>query len=576
MEKQRKWQFLLILAVVVLTVYNILPTIFYYLKPLKEPIGPAATEKISASMIKRLDHLESETLDWIRSYCDLIQTKPLSVSIDSENPQFTIVSFAKSEDARRLRAYLPRAGSLIPFGPAQLYLPPQEESSKEVVIQRKISVRLEKEDFAYIPKNDKRILNDRIEKIALVLAGESEPSAYLSVLEQGNTPFAVLETLVSEINAIAETFGEESPLATRFAARFTQGNLKDRKASIQTLLQNFDQARIAIRQEKSRLAEMDGQESNFLVLEKKEHNFSTALHYLKKHTKQFSSGKNPWTASHIRQSLDLSNTLDFMSFHPLFSELSIDFKKDRLVLKFHPDAVAFRTAGLNKERFEQLVVNELARIGGQSFEDIIPGADEVSIPLHHLANTSGYLSLDQAKLADRVSKQLQATLKTKWRPSHPDLASLQIVDFATYQTLPLEQKALCLVVASPMLSEGSDLARMKPNSIYIAAKGIDKIAKNYEQFPESPLAREFSDDFRRLAEILYQDGFVGHPGAALPGTFVGDFSLKSPIFLHRFWPQPAKTLSLTALRKWRSSNWEISSSGLPSKTRSRARSMKIS
>ncbi len=38
MEKQKKWQFYLIIAVIVLTIYNILPTVFYYSKPLKSPI----------------------------------------------------------------------------------------------------------------------------------------------------------------------------------------------------------------------------------------------------------------------------------------------------------------------------------------------------------------------------------------------------------------------------------------------------------------------------------------------------------------------------------------------------------
>lgn len=35
MEKQKKWQVWLIIAVMTLTLYNILPTVFYYSKPLK-------------------------------------------------------------------------------------------------------------------------------------------------------------------------------------------------------------------------------------------------------------------------------------------------------------------------------------------------------------------------------------------------------------------------------------------------------------------------------------------------------------------------------------------------------------
>jgi SecD/SecF fusion protein len=531
MEKQRKWQFLLILAVVVLTVYNILPTVFYYLKPLKDPVSPAAAETIAASIVKRLDDLEKETADWLHSYCDLIRVKPLSVSIDPES-QLAIVTFAKTEDARRLRSFLPRAGSLIPFGPAQLSIPPQEEGAKEVIVQRKIPVRLESQDFSYVQKNDKQILDDRMEEIALILAGPSESSIYLDVFQEGNAPFSVIEALAREINAISETFGSKNPLAAQFAARFTQGIFADKTDAIQKLIQGFDQTKLAIQKEKSRLEKIEGQEQNLAVLERKENHLLAASDYLKKHAKEFASGKSPWTASQIRQFLESSSKFDLTGVHPLFSELSVDLQKDRIVLKFSKDVLAFRKLGKNKERFEQLVVDELARIGRDSFEDLLPGSEEVSILLHRLANPSGYLCLDQKKLAGEVSKQLQASLKFQWHPSHPDLEAFPIVDFSTYQTLPIEQKALCLVVASPLISEANELAGMKSNSIYIAAKGIEKIAKHYEEFPESPLAASFAADFRHLAEILQRDGFVAYPGSGMSGKLAGagDFLFEKPNF----------------------------------------------
>ena len=38
MDKQKKWPLVLILSVVALTIYNILPTIFYYAQPLKSAV----------------------------------------------------------------------------------------------------------------------------------------------------------------------------------------------------------------------------------------------------------------------------------------------------------------------------------------------------------------------------------------------------------------------------------------------------------------------------------------------------------------------------------------------------------
>ena len=55
MEKRKRWQTFLILAVVVLTVYNILPTIFYYAKPLKKPISQKEAEKVALNIVDRVN-----------------------------------------------------------------------------------------------------------------------------------------------------------------------------------------------------------------------------------------------------------------------------------------------------------------------------------------------------------------------------------------------------------------------------------------------------------------------------------------------------------------------------------------
>jgi SecD/SecF fusion protein len=392
MEKQRKWQFLLIVAVIFLTVYNILPTLFYYSKPLKEPVSPQEAVRIASAAAERLEELETETLDWIRSYCELLQAKPQSVSIDPQNSALALVTFSKIDDAKRLRAFLPRAGSLIPFAPAQLSLPPQDESERVVLIQRKIPIRLEPADFSYLPKNDNKILDDRMEEISYVLTMPSESA---------------------------------------------------------TELEN---------------------------------------HFLKRG-----------------------------SLHPLFSELALDLPKDRLVLKFHPEAVAMR----GKERFEQLAMDELARLARATSEELIPGIDEVSIPLNHLRETSGYLCLDQTKLGKRAAQQLLSSLKSEWKPRHPDLALLHVVDLKTYEGLSLDQQSLCLVVAAPIAEDDIHLPGMNPSSLYILAKGIDRIARSYEQFQNSELALSFDKDFRELMDFLSAKGFVGYRGSDVSSPLIG-------------------------------------------------------
>src|SRR5712672_2570907 len=144
MEKQKRWQLFLILAVIFLTVYNILPTVFYYSKPLKRPIEESQGQAVALDAAKRVNDLEQSSIDWLKSFCHLIEVKPLSVDLNIKEPQSVSLSFKNASDANKFKRYFPRAGSLISFVPSQLYLysEEKEEESKKVTVGRRIPVHL--------------------------------------------------------------------------------------------------------------------------------------------------------------------------------------------------------------------------------------------------------------------------------------------------------------------------------------------------------------------------------------------------------------------------------------------------
>ena len=74
MEKPKRWQLFLIAAVVFLTVYNILPTVFFYTKPLASSIDQKRAEKIETDIAVRVNSLENESLSWLESFCNLLKT----------------------------------------------------------------------------------------------------------------------------------------------------------------------------------------------------------------------------------------------------------------------------------------------------------------------------------------------------------------------------------------------------------------------------------------------------------------------------------------------------------------------
>ena len=144
MKKQKRWQFALIVVVVSLTFYNILPTILFYSKPLKAPIEESQAIAIAEQAAARVNALEDNSLDWLKSFNKLLNIKPSKISLDRASPEFIHVWFEKEEDAKKLRKQLPRAGSLIPFVPAKLSLIPNSNDKKQedsvVTIQRRIPI----------------------------------------------------------------------------------------------------------------------------------------------------------------------------------------------------------------------------------------------------------------------------------------------------------------------------------------------------------------------------------------------------------------------------------------------------
>src|ERR1700722_20062999 len=111
MEKQKRWHFYIILAVILLTFYNILPTVFYYAHPLKKSVGPHEALKVEDAIISRVNGLEDFTVSWLKSQSKNLNVKPSEISLDKENPRLAKVVFKKSEEANRFANSLFKAGS---------------------------------------------------------------------------------------------------------------------------------------------------------------------------------------------------------------------------------------------------------------------------------------------------------------------------------------------------------------------------------------------------------------------------------------------------------------------------------
>lgn len=473
MEKQKKWQFFLILTVIALTFYNILPTLFYYFKPLKSPVSETHALDIAANIEKRVKDIENDSKEWIRSFCKLVHVNPQSIETEGQN---FAVNFNKSEEAFRFQRFLPRAGSLIPFPAAQLAILSQEnENVKETCVARRLSTNLNRNLFSYAAKNSEKyreILLDRAAQIAYSLAGPSEPALALSRLDP-----RFLEPLAYQIQAISELDSTHKTVANRIAASFTQGPLPEKGKAIASLIGAFQN----LRDQMKKRAEFEKKEPLFIKAEK----------YLKAHEAVFSSGSNPLSLNEIKSSLAQSDFLQIGNRNPLFSEISIDWENEKILLELHPD--------VNASKLEQPLINEAAKIAQLTHEDLVEEKNGYSIAFHSLSGTTGLLVLDLERLLLEEGKHILSILQNDWHPKHKDLQNLSIVDEAGFEALSADQKALSLIVHYP---------KEENRKFQIFTNGLRHILSSYEEFPHSELAQEFSSDFRSLVALLEAQGFT--------------------------------------------------------------------
>lgn len=564
MEKQKKWQLYLIIAVIVLTLYNILPTVFYYSKPLKSSIDAKQSAAIAEQMIGRVNTLEPQAKEWLESFCSLLKIKPLSVHIKAEQPQFVHVAFKNVEDANKFRQSLPRAGALIPFVPAQLTLyDPNDTASKNVVVQRRIPIHFDgKQLNSYTEFSEKfdaqnhptalyrALTEDRAMQIGIAFAGIPENALLVQALsdspnEQQSQEIAI--QLAQNIVSFTKVFGENSSTAERYFASFTQVDASDRAKLVQNFLAAMDDVKEKIKVEKQALraeSEERKTQGQFLetvkqqrleLLASREKILDIATAIVKRNAQAFASGRAPFTFASLATALQSqSNAIYFEGNNPYIEKLAIDWGNEKIYLSLYNDIADFRQQldssakhSALRDQADQLLYNEIAAASRQAGENIIPFQNQFEISLSHLTSSKSFLAMRLNSIAAAECVQLRETLASTWHPQHPDLSpgSFPIYDYETYLKLPASEQNFGLVIYAPALQKKAPPQGFHMNSIYVIAKGMDKFLQRLSSEEKSEQTTQFIQDFNQLREILQQSGFVGYSGKAyaISPEFAQDF-----------------------------------------------------
>ena len=156
-----------------------------------------------------------------------------------------------------------------------------------------------------------------------------------------------------------------------------------------------------------------------------------------------------------------------------------------------------------------------------------PRREDFPLSCINFPDAQSFLIFKLATLAKQQSDTIGHLLRTQWHPKHPDLLSehFPIVDAAAYKALDPLQKKLCLVLYAPAADGAHAPRELKKGSIYVVAKGLDRILAQAKHAPDSETARSLQTDFTQLANLLQRNGFLGYPGSSisLSQNFAGDY-----------------------------------------------------
>lgn len=536
MEKQKRWQFYLIVAVILLTLYNILPTLFYYTKPLREPITDQRSYTVAKEISERVNQLEPNALEWLGSFNKLLGLKPKSIELSAQDPKLVEITFNNEADAAKFRRFLPRAGNLIPFVPAQLELYSGDTSKDTVIVARQIGVHLDEADiaslFSYIPKFEANgqysqaylnLIFDRVTSMASAIGGASPIAEQLeAALEDKTTQAEETYLSVAEQLVQHERLLQKVPsFGKRYYNYLFQGSKGTLSAQFTSQLDTL-KTKLSARKEKAKGEEAKNLDRQVKTIDK-------AMALLKKNEGEIKNPHSILTAQATKKNLQSAKIgrepviVSLNGSNPLVEALVLDLDQDLVTLKFFDDINRIRneepkseTEAITREELNRELYNEMARISRLTEEEVQPNDQNFAVKLSSLPDSQSFLALELGSLARKQSQSLLNQLKNNWHPVHPDLTSsaYPLRDYGAYQKEAADSQSVGLVVYAPAMSSEEPSKGFRKGSIYVIAKNLNLILDKAKTSENKNLNQALNQDLESLKNILTQNGFIGYPGNA--------------------------------------------------------------
>ena len=518
MNRRSHWQIWVTALVFVITVSQVLPTIFYYSKPLERNVGTTQAHQISRKLVERAQSLEKETLDWLTAQCLRLKVRPKAIRWNQDNPQFIYLECQKEEDAEILRAVLPSAGASVPFEPGQLRvlnsLP--GEDALCVTLTRNVRFHLSPDQipqalshidtsFEQDASYDK-LCKSRIDTLKQKM-DRDHPIQLQLRKALSSTNFSCAHFAL-QISSWLQACQDNLELQRRFWTWAVAGDpspqmtfeqlLGQAQATKSACLQKIE----SCRQDNLR-ADKEGQLQDPNAL-KQLTDLEVQLPALDALISQLKNAENFGKAPENATS---ANSF----FHPLFQDCQWNSADGIATFPVYLDlreSIGDLTDWANTERrpLRQLLNNELGRLASATGESLRLNAEGCDFDLNFGAKSPNWLAFDLALLAQQETSHVVKALKENWKPQIADLqqANYPVLNQANYRESTSLTQQLCLVAVAPC-TEPSPFANFKGSGTYLVAKNLGQIQRNAERAGQKT---QFQTDVDTLCNLLRSRGYI--------------------------------------------------------------------
>ena len=525
MEKKQRWRLLVILSVLFFALYNVLPTVLYYSKPLKNPVDASRALDIAKEVAARLDKENEALIDRINSFGEQSAIPFQSVAIDEKDPSTVVCTLKKKEDLEKAQSLLPYLGVASSDKSEQFFV--VKAAGDEIVLVRRPALSIPDKQlsnyFTYIPLVDQKgipssewmsLSSRRLVALATLML---DPLQLPSQFERATGESDWEASFVRLTQKLADWL-DSSAGNSRVEEVITTSLRQEEASRFKVFIQRLQDQKQKIHKEKA--VKQEGQKEGSLQdrqLQLEEERVERVLALMTRVAKKGQTKLPSIPTQHDVEADLISHhglkELSLKDIHPFFSKMVLDVSRNAIIL-YRAD-LSLPSGESNQgalDMLRTLFFEELSRLSEASeerFEQVGQKAQDatqtIEVPLTKDNTTTSLLSWQLEPCSEQLLSALKAGIERFWHPKNVNLQKEAFPIVTTKDKAAYSKSSLntCLLLFSK--SQEGQSSSLSSTSLFAIIRGGKKLMEASELLGG---VSDFQEDIRELEEYLKARGFV--------------------------------------------------------------------